>query len=893
MHMIVTHPNADFDAVASLLGAWLLYSDAVPVLPPTLNRNVRDFVTLYENKLPFLHQNELGRESIDRLTVVDTQHIPDYKKLKPNIPIHIIDHHEPHEPARPGVTLSLTDTGSTVTMLVEQIRELPRRLSPVEATLMLLGIYEDTGSLTYGNTTPRDLQAAAWLLAEGQADLDTVREYLNYAMNEAQKALYEQLVDGLETHTIHGHTVVIGVARVGRYVEEISGLASRLRDLYQPEALFIVVEMSDHVQLVARSVTEAINVGQITESFGGGGHPRAAAALIKNKSLAEIKRELTDLLYLKVQPALSVSQIMSKGVRTLNPDDTVRHAAKMMNRYGHEGFPVVEPDSGQIAGILSRREVDKARRHKLDGAAIRQFMTKGDFKVTPTDSIDAVQDIMTTHQIGQVPVVDHNGELIGIVTRTDLINLWQLAGGDQSVRTNLARPLKQTLSPALYNMLREAGELASGRGDTLYIVGGFVRDLLLTMLMEDNPKAKAKTSPRFDLDLVVEGNAIALARHLKQRNGGRVRSHSRFGTAKWILEQPIPFHANGQNGPVTLSSLDFVTARTEFYRHPSALPEIEKSSIRQDLHRRDFTINTLALRLSPDYFGELLDFYGGQSDLEARLIRVLHSLSFVEDPTRMLRAARLLARLEFELEERTAELLDNALDLLDRVSGERIMNELELIFKEHHPERALVQLDELAILPVIHPGLLVDEWLIEQLETLCAGLGETPWCGTQPDSIHYLGLMAFSLASDELEALVERLNLRNYQRATLKQVYNIKRQAGQIAQAQRASDLYHLLNNTNDDARLIAWLALDNRTACQQILRFQAHLRDVSPLIDGHYLKDEMKLRPGPLFKYILDILRNARLDGQVKTLADERALVEQTLRGQPPDAETYAQTEK
>jgi len=189
MHVIVTHPNADFDAVASLLGAWHLYPDAVPVLPPTLNRNVRDFITLYQNKLPFLHQNELERNPITRLTVVDTQYIPDLKNLQPGAAIHIIDHHEPHRPPPPGVILSLTDTGSTTTLLVEQIRELSKRLSSIEATLLLLGIYEDTGSLTYANTNPRDLQAAAWLLSNVHARLDIVREYLYYPMNDAQKEL--------------------------------------------------------------------------------------------------------------------------------------------------------------------------------------------------------------------------------------------------------------------------------------------------------------------------------------------------------------------------------------------------------------------------------------------------------------------------------------------------------------------------------------------------------------------------------------------------------------------------------------------------------------------------------------------------------------------------------
>jgi tRNA nucleotidyltransferase (CCA-adding enzyme) len=510
-------------------------------------------------------------------------------------------------------------------------------------------------------------------------------------------------------------------------------------------------------------------------------------------------------------------------------------------------------------------------------------MTKGEIYVTPEDSIDTVQALMTGQQVGQVPVMDHpGGHVIGIVTRTDLINLWQSALTEPEPHLNLSRQLELALSRPLFDLLRQAGQLAGTHGDSLYIVGGFVRDLRLTLQLGNAPDAESRTSPRFDLDLVVEGEAIALANHLQARHGGRVRSHSRFGTAKWILDEPIRFNSESAAIDVPLHSLDFVTARSEFYQHPSALPEVEQSSIRQDLHRRDFTINTLALDLTPESFGLLLDFYGGQQDLEARLVRVLHSLSFVEDPTRMLRAARLLARLDFELEERTAELLNDALDLLSRVSGERITHELELIFKERHPELALRRLDDLDILAAIHPGLVVDDLLMTQIDTLRHGLAQTPWHNIQPQPVHYLGLMSFSMARDEVDNFVERLNLRSAQRVTLKQVYLLKRHASHIEAAAKASALYHLLTASNDDARLIAWLALND--ACRrQIERFQTELQGVAPLIDGHYLKEKMGLAPGPLFKEIIDALRAARLDGEASTLAEERAIVDELLAGRGP----------
>ncbi|MDX1522606.1 MAG: DHHA1 domain-containing protein, partial [Anaerolineae bacterium] len=367
MHLIVTHANADFDAVASLLGAWLLHPDATPLLPNTLNRNVRDFITLYEDELPFMHFKELAKTPITHLTIVDSQQVPTFKQITADTKLQVIDHHELQREFPDEAIICLVDTGANATQFVEELSKSTRTISSIQATLLLLGIYEDTGSLTYSNTTARDLKAAAWLLEEGRADLDILRGYLNYAMSEAQKALYERLITDLETHTIQGHTVMLAMTQIDHYVEEISNLAHQIRELYRPDALFVLVGMKDHIQLVARSTTDAIDVGRLAEFFGGGGHLRAAACLIKQSSLPVVKAKLLRLLNLEVKPATTVAEIMSHGARVLHPTDTVRRAANVMERYGHEGFPVVDPDTKKIVGILSRREIDKARRHRLEG----------------------------------------------------------------------------------------------------------------------------------------------------------------------------------------------------------------------------------------------------------------------------------------------------------------------------------------------------------------------------------------------------------------------------------------------------------------------------------------------------------------------------------------------
>jgi tRNA nucleotidyltransferase (CCA-adding enzyme) len=851
MKCIVTHENADFDAVASLLAAARLYPEACALLPRRVNRNVRDFLTLYWDEFPLTRWEDAPAGKISNLILVDMQQIPPLKGLTPDTLFQVIDHHAPHPSRLPGAITEFLETGATATFLVEQLVKQGIAISPIEATLFLLGIYEDTGSLSYTGTTPRDARAAACLLDEN-ARLDIVRDFLHYPLSADQLSLYKNLTDRLETREIAGQQVMIATALSEAYVEEISTLAHKIQDLYEPDALFLLIEMEDHVQMVCRSTTDAINVGFVAEGFGGGGHARAAAALTRNLSLADMHRQLVDTLRQVIKPVVTVRELMSRGVTSLAPNDTIAEAAEVVRRYGHEGYPVI--DDERVVGIISRREIDKALHHRLGGAAVNQYMLKGEFFVRPDDSLDTLQALMTTHGIGQVPVIEGD-KVSGIVTRTDIINLWSKTVPSFAETTNLASRLVDAVPAARLELIREAGELASGQGDLLYLVGGFVRDLLLGIT-------------NLDVDLVVEGDAIALAERLAKHHGGRVGSHKRFGTATWIL----PHRA------FDIERLDLVSARQEFYEHPSALPEVERSSIKQDLHRRDFTINTLAIRLDPSHFGELLDFYGGRSDLGHRLIRVLHSLSFVEDPTRILRAIRLEQRLNFKLERHTADLVRDAIDLLDKVSGERLVNELERCLQEEMPEKVMLRLGELDVLKAILPDLEAGQWLADRYGALRHDLGDTPWAQTKPTELHYLGLLTFPLTPPAVTALANRLHLRASVETVLQQVQTLKDLEPTLSQPLKPSQLYELLAPFRDEVLLIALLSFQNEVARAQLIRFRRELKMVEPIIDGTLLRQLVDVRPGPIYGQLLKRLKAARLDGEVVTLEDEKTLIQMLL---------------
>jgi tRNA nucleotidyltransferase (CCA-adding enzyme) len=781
----------------------------------------------------------------------------------------------------PGWTFWGEETGATTTLLVEKIAEQGLPVNPTEASLLLLGIYEDTGALSYETTTARDLRSAAWLREHG-ASLLIVNKFLHHPLTEAQTQLYQQLADNSHPYQFHGQSVIIATASVPEPVEEVSTLAHKLHDLYEPAGLFMLVQMGDHIQLVARSTSDAIDVGAIAAAFGGGGHSRAAAAMIRNGTLHGTFETLVYLLQSQVRPPVTVAQIMSYGApQTLTPADTITDAAERMRRYGFEGFPVVE--EGRIVGMLTRREIDRAIHHGLSDHPVGRYMRAGEIYVTPDDSVETLRQVMTEHDWGQVPVVEAaTGAILGIVTRTDLIKQWTAPVPLHG--ETLGERMAAALPRSLLDLLRTAGITATEMGHRLYAVGGFVRDLLLEM-------------PNFDVDLVVEGDAIKLAHELARRLGGRVRSHRRFGTAKWIVPEALRAPADGslpeseQSPPL---GLDFVTARTEFYEHPTALPTVERSSIKQDLHRRDFTINTLAIRLDPDHWGELLDFYGGKKDLEERLIRVLHSLSFVEDPTRILRAARFEQRFHFHIEPRTEKLIADARDLLDRVSGERVRHELELILTEAEPERVFGRLAELDVLPMLHPelrrsfALCGNGWLQGKAAELRGHIAQVqdpqsqvpPAMALGPDAAPrlHLALFTYHLSPQAQAEFIQKFHIRKEYRDLLEEVTRLRGQLDRLGQNQiRPSEIVAALDESSDEARLLLRVVSDSWLVRQRLDQYQRRLRHVRPLMTGADLR-RLGLEPGPVYRRILERLRVAHLDGEIKTREEEEAVVRQLL---------------
>jgi tRNA nucleotidyltransferase (CCA-adding enzyme) len=888
MHIILTHEQADFDALASLLGAHLTYEAAIPVIPRKLNRNVRAFITLYGMELPFVDPRDLPPEPIHKVTLVDTQSMISVKGMHADTQVQVIDHHPTREELPGNWEITADETGATATLFAEALREQDIHLSTIQATLLLLGIYEDTGSLTYTRTTARDLNAASFLL-EGGASLEIAADFLNHPLSIQQQDLYDNLRSDTSSHEIHGHTIVLACGDAQKMDEELSTVAHKLRDLLDPEALFMLVTTRGGVQMIARSTNEDIDVAQITEHFGGGGHERAAAALIRDRDLSSVCQELLDSLPNYVSPAITVAQIMSHGPQLLTPDTPVQDAAGRMQRYGYEGYPVVEEDSQgkhKILGLLTRRAVDRAISHKLNLTA-DSLMDAGQVMVDPEDSVEELQRLMTETGWGQIPVMNpETGQVIGIVTRTDLLKTLTRQTAFPQPK-NLANRLETTLPPTRLLLLKSIANTAYDQRAALYIVGGFVRDMLLDR-------------PSLDFDLVVEGDAILLAQALANKYGGRVTSHSRFGTSKWHIgdhrkellenlgsDKTASINRRG-NGVIETplshadlpESLDLITARTEFYTYPTALPTVERGSIKLDLHRRDFTINTLALRLDGHHYAELHDYWGGLNDLNNGLVRVLHSLSFVDDPTRMLRAVRFEQRFNFLIEDRTLELINGAIRLLERVSGDRIRHELDHILSEKQADKMLARLDGLQLLKAIQTNLKWDDWLSERIQNLADISPEPEWSiEVNPKKLRtQLGYIFWllRLSANRTRKVIKRLKMPRKLAIDIFSSQDLWRDIAPLKNM-KPSEVVIRLEGIEPLAIYANYLAIEDQQLREVIWNYVSSWCGVVPQTDGHILQ-HLGIPPGPIYRQILQTLRSAWLDGTIGSLEEEETLLEKLL---------------
>lgn len=869
--LITCHANADFDAFAAMLAARHLYAPCVLLFPGSQERGLQK---VYANLNPaaygFAEAADLRWEDFDRLVLVDTRqrsrvgHVAPLLE-RPGVCIEAWDHHPDSPDDIAADAVHLAQVGAVTSLLVQNLESQNVRLSGDEATLLGLGIYGDTGSFTYSSTTAEDFQAAAWLLGQGM-DVNQINEMAAHELTSLHIQALNSLLESARTYIINNTPVVLAEASMEHYLGDFAYLAHRLMEMEKFSVLFAIGIMGDRIQVVARSRSDAVNVGDICAELGGGGHAYAASASVRSMTINEVRETILRRLYDQANPDKTAREYMSAPAVGIESASSIQEADELMLHFGLKAVPVFRPGTRSCVGLLDAQTASRASAHGLGDSPVEDYMQRRVRTLPPDASLKELTAVILDGRQRLVPIVEGE-KMVGVVTRTDLINVFADEPGrlldrksQNSKERNIGKLIQDRLPAEIRELLHLAGQLGRKLGLPVYAVGGFVRDLLLDR-------------PNQDIDLVVEGNGIALAKALAAELRGRVREHQKF------LTSVVIFH----DSKGSESRIDVATARLEYYEYPAALPTVELSSIKMDLFRRDFTINALAVRLDSTPFGQLVDFFGGQRDIKERVIRVLHTLSFVEDPTRCLRAVRFEQRYKFRIGPGAEKLIRNALSLklMDRLSGARLFNEYQHICDEEDPPACFSRLNELGILQAIAPQLALTpnrRNLLHRLKEMLTWYRLLYFDETaQAWLVYFLGLN-LNMNYADTSAHYIRLGLPQVKKAEiLGQREQMRAVRGKLEAWQRQDDmgtakvsaLCALLRPIALECLLYIMASTDNPGLQKNLSRYITQWQREKTDIGGAELR-RLGLAPGPLYGRILKDVLIAKLDGEAPNLESQ-----------------------
>ncbi|AFZ12732.1 Polynucleotide adenylyltransferase region [Crinalium epipsammum PCC 9333] len=921
MDLILCHTTADFDALGAAVGLTLLQTGAKVVLTGGAHPAVRDFLALYRDEFALIERRSVNPKQIRSLIVVDTQlrdrtgKAAEWFDLPHLEAIQVYDHHLNVESDIPATFTQIEPVGATTTLIVEQLQQGQIKLTSYQATVMALGIHVDTGSLTFEQATARDALALAWLMGQG-AQARVIAEYIDPGLSPQLQSLLTEALDNLEKSTVLGYTVSWVLVKTAAFIPGLSSLASQIIEITESDALLLACVFhlgdagEDRLIVIGRSRIENTNLNDLFQPLGGGGHSQAASLTQRTTEPANIFDQLVEQFIAQIPQPLTARELMSSPVRTIRPQTTIEEAQRILLRYGHSGLSVVN-EQHQLVGIISRRDIDLALHHGFSHAPVKGYMTTNVKTIKPNTLLPEIESLMVTYDIGRLPVIE-DAQLIGIVTRTDVLRqlhqdrgtrhesrqrqlpLNSSYGERYNLQPLLLNLLRDRLVPELWNLLSRASEQAEKRGWHLYLVGGAVRDLLIAGKQESRAAGKQLTLPPpplpppplylQDIDLVVDGfhrsadvgAGVELAKALQTiYPEARLDVHGSFQTAALL------WHKDEVLGSLWV---DIATARTEFYPYPAANPEVEASSIRQDLYRRDFTINALAVRLTPPHTGELLDFFGGLIDIEQQQIRVLHANSFIEDPTRIYRAVRFAVRLGFEIEPQTEGYIRYAIasGIYDRSLLEnskapalqtRLKAELKYILQATYWASALQLLASLEALKCLHPTLELNEQLWKQIRLLDRWLRRFD---QGKSLVHWqmrLEVLIAHLAEEYRGKVAENLQLPMDSIQRLQHLAHAHNQVVEFLSANRLkSEIVQLLRQY--ELRTLILIAIQSKRFIRRtIWEYLTILANIQSPLSGNDLK-QLGYQPGKQYKQILDKLLAATLDGYVTNNFDAQAFL-------------------
>ena len=421
MQIAATHTGSDFDALASLVASSILYPGIKLILPNSINPNLKTFLSIHKDLFNFYSIKDIDLDLVKSLVVVDTS---SWKRLeglqslkeKQDLEIILFDHHL-HDDIEPDLEIR-KETGAAVTLMIQEIQKQKKIITPIQATLFLMGIYEDTGNLTFPSTTPDDAYAAAFLL-DRKADLSILNTFLQYGYGKKQKDVLFRMLQKAERLNINNYTLSISTIGIKGRIENLAVVVQMFREIINVDAVFGIFHDIDtkKCMIIGRSGSDEINMGLIMRSLGGGGHPGAGSAQIKDVNPKAVETMIVELIKGNQTTSVNLSDIMSYPVITVTEDTKVKEVAMLLREVGCTGVPITDKND-RLVGIMSRRDFKKVRKDSQMQSPVKAFMTRNPVSLLYDKSAMEAAKLMIKHDIGRIPIIKDD-KIIGIVTRSD------------------------------------------------------------------------------------------------------------------------------------------------------------------------------------------------------------------------------------------------------------------------------------------------------------------------------------------------------------------------------------------------------------------------------------------------------------------------------------------
>ncbi len=862
MKVITSHINLDFDGYAACCLLTLFFRDYNLVFPGSKENKVNLFVKQNLNLLPKeLKLPEIRKREITHAVVVDTSSCNRLGELCKKIEkvdkqnIFHFDHHFANiDPVFENLPNGfLKKRASTTTIVVEFLKEKNIEIPPFLATLGVIGIYEDTDFLSFAETTYHDIDAVSHLVKCGAKVSEAVK-YIKTPLSDEQIELLNSIIPRIERMTVKGREIALVQLSLERFYPDVSAVMHRVMELEAIKFFVAILQMEKKVYLMAKNDYEDLDLQAIFSGFKGGGHKNVFTAVYKNKTVFEIRKEVEKSLK-NIPAKTSCISIASEPIAVLSEEDTVNTAFKLINKVKVNSLPVKNIE-GEYIGYVLRQDIDYAYSKGLENLKIKNLCNRDLITIDGKEDIEEAKRLFLKTG-AKLVFVKNNGKIAGIITRTGAFKHFAVIREIGESGINLKDRLKENLPREIYSILEEASLIAGELNVEVYIVGGFVRDLLLK-------------KRNFDLDFVVSENGIEFAKALGKKLNGRVVAHEKFKTAVIVSEDRD-------------LRIDVATLRFEYYDSPGDLPRIVKATLFHDLYRRDFTINAMAINLTKQRFGELVDYFNGRRDLKDKIIRVLHSLSFIDDPTRILRALRFKHRFNFKIGKTTESLMLSAaeMNIFENISGWRYLKEFKALFSEKNASFILNDFEKYGCVKFFGNNLKIDDYIktlslnIDSVLTWYSLLYKNKAQGW----LLYLMAIFIHLNREQREKLAVKLSLKKREKKIIADYKRFLREYSLFAKwkERKISEYYHFFKGEEIEILLFALAFFEDENYRKFISLYIDKYMDFKLKISG---RDVIKLgvKEGIEVKKILEEVESEVIDNNILSEIEQKEILQKVV---------------